>query len=417
MAVVVAKFGGTSVGSPERIAAVARRLVARRAAGDDVVAVVSAMGDVTDELVELAAQITPDPPDREMDMLLATGEQVSIALLAMAIHAQGAEAISFTGPQVGIITDTGHTKAKIREVRADCVRDELDAGRIVIVAGFQGMTADGHITTLGRGGSDTTAVAVAAGIGADVCEIFTDVDGVFTADPRIVPAARKIDTISYEEMLELAASGAGVLNLRAVEFARNHGVVVHCRSSFNEQPGTIVKEADETMEQAVISGVAHDTSEAKVTIRDVPDRPGVAADVFERMAEANVNVDMIIQNVSEQGTTDISFTVPKTDLARAKRAAELAVGDLGARDWSVDEGIAKVSLVGAGMKTHPGVAARMFRTLADAGVNIGMISTSTIRITAVVAADEVERAVRALHEAFELSGAAGAAGAGEVEGE
>lgn len=417
MAVVVAKFGGTSVGSPERIAAVARRLVARRAAGDDVVAVVSAMGDVTDELVELAAQITPDPPDREMDMLLATGEQVSIALLAMAIHAQGAEAISFTGPQVGIITDTGHTKAKIREVRADCVRDELDAGRIVIVAGFQGMTADGHITTLGRGGSDTTAVAVAAGIGADVCEIFTDVDGVFTADPRIAPAARKIDTISYEEMLELAASGAGVLNLRAVEFARNHGVVVHCRSSFNEQPGTIVKEADETMEQAVISGVAHDTSEAKVTIRDVPDRPGVAADVFERMAEANVNVDMIIQNVSEQGTTDISFTVPKTDLARAKRAAELAVGDLGARDWSVDEGIAKVSLVGAGMKTHPGVAARMFRTLADAGVNIGMISTSTIRITAVVAADEVERAVRALHEAFELSGAAGAAGAGEVEGE
>jgi len=340
-----------------------------------------------------------------MDMLLATGEQVSIALLAMAIHALGHEAISFTGPQVGIVTDRGHTKAKILEVRADRVREALAAGRTVIVAGFQGMTSDGHITTLGRGGSDTTAVAVAAGIGADVCEIYTDVEGVFTADPRIVPDARKIDRISYEEMLELAASGAGVLNLRSVEFARNHGVVIHCRSSFTDAPGTIVKEADDSMEQAIISGVTHDTSEAKVTIRDVPDRPGVAAIVFTRMAEANVNVDMIIQNVSEAGMTDISFTVPKTDLVRTRRAADAVVAELGARTWSVDESIAKVSLVGAGMKTHPGVAAQMFRALSDAGVNIDMIATSTIRITCVVDGPQTATAVRALHDSFGLADA------------
>ncbi len=398
----VMKFGGTSVGSVDRLMTVAHRLIARKESGDSVVAVVSAMGDVTDELTELASQITSDPPDREMDMLLATGEQVSIALLAMAIHALGHGAISLTGPQVGIITDTGHTKARIREVRAERLREALASGAIVIVAGFQGVTEDGQITTLGRGGSDTTAVAVAVGAGADVCEILTDVDGVYTADPRVVPSARRIEAISYEEMLELAAGGAGVLNLRSVEFARNHGVAIHCRSSFNELPGTMVKEADESMEQAVISGVAHDTSEAKVTIRDVPDRPGAAADVFERMADANVNVDMIIQNVSEQGTTDISFTVPKTDIPRTRLVAEGLVADLGARDWTVDDEIAKISLVGAGMKTHPGVAARMFRALADAGVNIGMISTSTIRITAVVATGQIERAVAALHTAFGL---------------
>jgi aspartate kinase len=405
MAVIVQKYGGTSVGSPERLKAVAARIVAATEGGNGVVAVVSAMGDVTDDLLGLAAQVNPEPPEREMDMLLATGEQVSIALLAMAIDALGHEAISFTGPQVGIVTDHGHTKAKIIEVRADCVRDALAAGRVVIVAGFQGMTPDGTITTLGRGGSDTTAVAVAAGIRADVCEIYTDVDGVYTADPRVVPDAVKIDEISYEEMLELASSGAGVLNLRAVEFARNHGVVIHCRSSFSGAPGTIVKEADEAMEQAIISGVAYDTSEAKVTIRDVPDRPGIAAQIFTRMAEANVNVDMIIQNVSEAGTTDISFTTPKADLVRARRTADAVVAELGARAWSIDESIAKVSLVGAGMKTHPGVAAQMFRALSDAGVNIDLISTSTIRITCVVEGAKVADAVRALHESFGLAAA------------
>ena len=403
MAVIVQKYGGTSVGSPERIRAVAERIVAAKEAGNSMIAVVSAMGDVTDDLVSLAAQINPEPPEREMDMLLATGEQVAIALLAMAIHALGHEAISFTGPQVGIVTDHGHTKAKIIEVRADRVREAIAQGRIVIVAGFQGTTPDGHITTLGRGGSDTTAVAVAAGVGADLCEIYTDVDGVYTADPRVVPDARKIDRISYEAMLELAAGGAGVLNLRSVEFARNHGVVIHCRSSFTETAGTIVKEADGSMEQAIISGVAHDTSEAKITIRDVPDRPGVAATVFTRMAGANVNVDMIIQNVSEAGTTDISFTTPIADLVRARRVTEVVVAELGAREWLVDESIAKVSLVGAGMKTHPGVAAQMFRALSEAGVNIDLIATSTIRITCVVDGDQVETAVRALHRSFGLA--------------
>ncbi|MBI5231693.1 MAG: aspartate kinase [Coriobacteriales bacterium] len=402
MALVVTKFGGTSVGDTDRIRNVARRLVARKQAGDDVVAVVSAMGHVTDELVDLARQICSTPPDREMDMLLSTGEQVSIALLAMAIHAEGVEAISFTGAQVGIVTDGVHSKAKIAEVRADRVRQALRDGYIVIVAGFQGMTPDGQITTLGRGGSDTTAVAVAAGIDADVCEIYTDVDGVYTADPRIVESARKIDAISYEEMLEMAAGGAGVLQMRSVEFARNHGVVIHCRSSFHDGPGTIVKEADETMEQAIISGVTHDTSEAKITLRDVPDKPGVAAEVFTALADANVNIDMIIQNVSEQGTTDISFTTPKDDLDRASSALGKIVAELGARDWQVDDSVAKVSLVGAGMKTHPGIAAQMFRTLADAGVNIDMISTSPIRISCVIAADQIQSAVNALHDSFGL---------------
>jgi len=402
MALVVTKFGGTSVGNTERIRAVADRLIARKKAGDSVVAVVSAMGHVTDELVSLAREICPNPPDREMDMLLSTGEQVSIALLAMAIEAQGYPAISFTGAQVGIVTDAVHSKAKIAEVRADRVRDAIADGYIVIVAGFQGMTPDGQITTLGRGGSDTTAVAVAAGIGADMCEIYTDVDGVYSADPRIEPNARKIDYIAYDEMLEMAASGAGVLQMRSVEFARNHNVVIHCRSSFHDGPGTIVKEADEHMEQAIISGVTHDTSEAKVTIRDVPDTPGVAARVFTSLANVNANIDMIIQNVSEEGTTDISFTSPKDDLGRVRTALDVVVAELGAREWTVDEGIAKVSLVGAGMKTHPGIAAKMFSTLADAGVNLDMISTSPIRISCVIAASQVTDAVRSLHAAFGL---------------
>jgi aspartate kinase len=403
MSLVVQKYGGTSVGTTERIMAVAGRLIAAKERGDRVVAVVSAMGDVTDELLDKALAISTEPPEREMDMLLATGEQVTIALLAMAIHAQGHEAISFTGAQAGIVSDSSHTKARIQEVRADRVMEALDRGLIAIVAGFQALTPEGDITTLGRGGSDTTAVAVAAGLSADVCEIYTDVDGVFTADPRIEPDARKIDTISYEEMLEMAATGARVLQLRSVEFARNHGVVIHVRSSFSDRPGTIVREADGSMEAAIISGVTHDTSEAKVTVRDVPDRPGVAAEVFGRLAADNVNVDMIIQNVSEEGMTDISFTTPKEDLVRARRAVADVTEALGARGYSVDESVAKVSLVGAGMKTHPGVAALMFRSLADAGVNLDMISTSSIRISCVIGADQVVTAVRALHEAFGLA--------------
>jgi len=402
MALVVQKFGGSSVGSTDRLIAVARRLIAAKERGNRVVAVVSAMGDVTDELLAKALAISVDPPEREMDMLLATGEQVTIALLAMAIHAEGHLAMSLTGAQAGIVSDDVHTKARIQEVRADRVMEALDSGHIVIVAGFQGLTPSGEITTLGRGGSDTTAVAVAAGLSADVCEIYTDVDGVFSADPRVVPTARKLKTVSYEEMLEMAATGARVLQLRSVEYARNHGVVIHVRSSFNDSEGTIVKEADDTMEQAIISGVTHDTSEAKVTVRDVPDRPGVAAEVFGRLADANVNIDMIIQNVSESGTTDISFTTPKDDLVRATKAVREVVADLGAREWSVDESIAKVSLVGAGMKTHQGVAALMFRSLADAGVNLDMISTSAIRISCVIAAGQVDIAVRALHSAFGL---------------
>jgi aspartate kinase len=406
VALIVQKFGGSSVADAERICNVARRLIRAHERGDDVVAVVSAMGDVTDELLDLARQVSTEPPEREMDMLLATGEQVTIALLAMAINSLGHEAISLTGPQAGIRSDASHTKARIQEVRADRVREALRDGKIVIVAGFQGVSDEGEITTLGRGGSDTTAVAIAAGVGADFCEIYTDVDGVYTADPRIVQEARKIDVISYEEMLEMAATGARVLQLRSVEFARNHGVVIHVRCSFNDNPGTVVKEAEPGMEQAIISGVTHDTSEAKITIRDVPDRPGVAAEVFGKLAEHNVNIDMIIQNVSEDGRTDISFTTPEEDLIRAKRAVEEVVTDLAAREWSVDDSVAKVSLVGAGMKTHPGVAAGMFRALADADVNLDMISTSAIRISCVIAAADVQKAVRALHDHFGLDHAA-----------
>ena len=402
MALIVTKFGGTSVGSTDRIKAVADRLIRLHDDGNQVVAVVSAMGHVTDELIELAREISPEPPEREMDMLLATGEQVSIALLAMAIEARGRKAISFTGPQVGIVTDGVHSKAKIVAVEAHCVREAVGEGSIVIVAGFQGTTPDGQITTLGRGGSDTTAVAIAAGIDADVCDIYTDVDGVYTADPRIVPTARKIDQISYEEMLEMAASGAGVLGMRAVEFARNHGVVIHCRSSFKDVPGTVVKEEDEGMEGAIVSGVTHDTSEAKVTLRSVPDRPGVAAQLFTALADENVNVDMIIQNVSEQGTTDISFTTPLTDLPRARKAIDQIAEDIGARKIVIDEDIAKVSIVGAGMRSNPGVTAKMFTTLAQAGVNIDLISTSPIRVSCIIAADRVADAVRALHTAFGL---------------
>ena len=403
MPVIVQKFGGTSVGSAERIRAVARRVVESRIDGYDVVVVVSAMGETTDDLLRLASDITPLPPPRELDMLLTAGERISMALLAMAIHSLGHDAVSFTGSQAGIITSSEHGRAKIIDVRAARIQEALTQGKVVIVAGFQGVSTTADVTTLGRGGSDTTAVALAAALSAESCEIYTDVDGVFTADPRIVPDARVLHAVSYEEMLEMAASGARVLQLRSVEYARNHGVLVRVRSSFNETTGTWIREEDERMEKAIISGVTHDVSEAKLTIQDVPDRPGIAARVFRRMADEGVNVDMIVQNVSTQGTTDISFTVPREDGLRAKNSIDAELRDIGGQDVTYDEGIGKVSLVGAGMKSHPGVAATMFAALADAGVNIEMISTSSIRISVVVREADVVKAVRAVHDRFSLS--------------
>jgi aspartate kinase len=403
VALIVQKYGGTSVGTPERIARVAARVVATAEAGNEVCVVVSAMGDTTDELLGLAAQVSDSPHPRELDMLLSAGERISMALLSMAIIDRGLRAISFTGSQAGIRTDASHGRARIVEVRSRRVLDELAAGKIAIVAGFQGVSTEDEVTTLGRGGSDATAVALAAGLGADVCEIYTDVDGVYTADPRIVPGARKRSMVSYEEMLELAASGAKVLMTRSVEFARNHGVVVHVRSSFNDSEGTWVRKEEELMEQAIISGVAHDASEAKVTIAGVPDRPGVAARVFRPLADAGVNIDMIVQNVSADGRTDISFTLPQADLEKAQPILDRAADDVGARGVSTDPEVAKISLVGAGMKTHPGIAADMFDVLADAGINIEIISTSAIRISCVVRAEEVERAVRVVHDKFRLS--------------
>ena len=383
---------------------VAQRIVNRKRAGDRVVAVVSAMGKTTDDLVALANSIAETPDAREMDTLLSTGEMVSMSLLAMAVSALGEEAISLSGRQIGLLTDSVHGKASIREIHADRIKAALSEGRIVIVAGFQGIDAAGDITTLGRGGSDTTAVAIAAGIHADVCEIYTDVDGVYTADPRVVPLARKIDQISYEEMLEMAAGGAGVLHKRCIEFARNFGVVIHCRSSFNDNPGTLVKEYDPTMEKAIVSGVAHDLSEAKFTIRDVPDTTGIAAAVFGAMADANLGVDMIIQNISENGHTDISFTSPKADIEKTTAVMEKVVEELGARELIVTEEVAKISIIGAGMKVNSGVAAQMFRTLADGGINITMISTSDIRTSVVIPAEESKKAIQLLHTAFGLDG-------------
>ncbi len=373
MTLVVQKFGGSSVADPERIMNVARRVVAAADAGAQVCVVVSAMGDTTDRLLELAAQVSSNPHPREQDMLLTSGERISIALLSMAIIDGGREAISFTGSQAGIVTDTRHGKARIVEMRSERVREALDAGKIAIVAGFQGVSTDLDVTTLGRGGSDTTAVALAAALGADVCEIYTDVAGVFTADPRIVGEARMLSSISYEEMLDLAACGARVLMLRSVEYARNHGVRLHVRSSFGDEEGTWVVKEDELLEQAIISGIAHDTSEAKVTIQGVPDQPGIAAQVFRPLADAGINVDMIVQNVSEAGRTDISFTLPKDDLPHAEPLLQGIAGRVGASGFSCDHEIGKVSVVGAGMKSHPGVAAEMFDALADAGINVDMI--------------------------------------------
>jgi aspartate kinase len=401
---VVQKYGGTSVGDPDRIRHVARRVVANRAAGRQVCVVVSAMGDTTDELVQLAKRVSPGAHPRERDMLLTAGEQISIALLSMAINDLGSDAVSFTGQQAGIMTDTSHGRARIVRIESERVREALDAGRVAIVAGFQGISATLDVTTLGRGGSDTTAVALAAALGADVCEIYTDVEGVFTADPRLVPEARKLDVLSYEEMLDLAACGARVLMLRSVEYARNHGVRLHVRSTFTDADGTLVVSAEEGLERAIISGVAHDTSEAKATILGVRDQPGIAALIFRPLADAGVNVDMIVQNVSAEGHTDISFTLPIEDVPDAERVLREIAGAVGATGVTVDRDIAKVSLVGAGMKSHPGVAAEMFDALADAGINIQIISTSPIRISCVVRASDLEGAVRAVHDRFGLTG-------------
>lgn len=403
MALIVQKYGGTSVGDAERIRKVAERVVKAADAGQRVCVVVSAMGHSTDELVDLAAQISPAPHARELDMLLSAGERISMALLSMAIIELGREAISFTGSQAGIVTDTSHGKARIVDVKAKRVLEALTDGKIVIVAGFQGVSTDFDVTTLGRGGSDTTAVAMAAALGADACEIYTDVDGVFTADPRIVPGARKLHAVSYEEMLELSAAGAKVLMLRSVEYARNHGVLIHVRSSFSDEEGTWVREEDERMEQAIISGIAHDTSEAKVTILGVPDTPGVAARVFRPLADDGVNIDMIVQNASSEGRTDIFFTIPKEDVRRAEPILQKIASDVGAVGVTTDPDIAKISLVGAGMKTHPGVAADMFDSLADAGINIEIISTSSIRISCVIRSGDVQQAVKVIHDRFSLS--------------
>ena len=406
MTLVVQKYGGTSVADPDRMRNVARHIAETRAKGIDVVAVVSAMGKATDNLVELARQVSSNPQGREMDMLLTTGERISMSLLCMALHDVGCDAMSFTGSQVGIITDTSHTKAKILEIKGDRVRDALSAGKVAVVAGFQGVSTDREITTLGRGGSDTTAVALAAALNADACEIYTDVTGVFSADPRIVPRARKIQYLSFDEMLEMAGAGSKVLALRAVEFARNHNVPIHVRSSFTWEEGTWVIGADHerntAMEEPIISGVVHDVGEAKMTLLGVPDRPGVSALLFESLADANVNVDMIVQNTSIDGSTDISFTLPLGDIATALPILKKVGDEVGAKGVSQDENIVKLSLVGAGMKSSPGIAAKMFRVLADNNVNIEMISTSTIRISVVVERNMLETAIRALHTAFDL---------------
>ena len=402
MSLIVCKFGGTSVASPERIRNVAKRLVARRQEGHQVVAVVSAMGKTTDELVGLAAAVNANPPTREMDRLLSTGEQVSMSLLAMAIEARGYRSMSFTGRQAGIVTDNTHNKAKIISVDSVRILEALEGGYIPVVAGFQGIDANGDITTLGRGGSDTTAVAVAWGINADVCEIYSDVDGVYSADPRVCPRARKLDEISYDDMLEMAGAGSGVLQMRAVELARKFDVVIHSRSAFSDAEGTYVKEGSDMMEEAVITGIAHDTSEVKVTIRRVPDATGTAAKVFSSLAANMVNTDMIIQNISEDGFTDISFTCPASDLDRAKETLDIVVPEIRAREVDIDESVAKVSLVGTGMRSTPGVAAKAFTVLGENDINILAISTSPIRLSVVVDAGQAAQAVRLLHTAFDL---------------
>jgi aspartate kinase len=400
--IVVMKFGGTSVAGTDELKRAARRIVAAREQGHQVVAVLSARGKTTDRLLEAAREISPRPDPREMDMLLSIGERESCALCAMAINDLGHRAISLTGSQAGIVTDSSHTKARIIDVRADRIRSALEEDSIVLVAGFQGVSTDSRdVTTLGRGGSDTTAVALAAALGGEVCEIYTDVDGVFTADPRIVPDARKLAVVSYEEMLEMASSGAKVLQLRSVEYARNHDVRIHCRSSASEATGTLVVSEQETMERPLVTAVTHSTDEARVTLTGVPDEPGVAGRIFGALADANINVDMIIQNepVSHDGGADLSFTVEAEDLEKAVEVIRIEDSEIGIEQ---DEAMGKVSIVGAGMRSHPGVAAKVFRVLGENEINIEMISTSPIKISCVIRADHVPEAVKALHSAFEL---------------
>ena len=402
MALIVQKYGGTSVGDTDRIRAVADHVALNRRHGNQVVVVVSAMGKTTDQLIRQAEDVSKTRPGREMDMLLTAGERITMALLCMALADLGIEASSFTGSQAGIVTDTSHGKAKILEIKADRLNEALAAGFVPVVAGFQGVSTDKNVTTLGRGGSDTTAVALAAALEADACEIYTDVSGVFTADPRLVPTVRKLRKVSFDEMQEMAATGGRVLALRAVEFARKYNVPIHVRSSFTWEPGTWVTQESEDMEQAFVSAVTHDTSEAKVTIERVPDKPGVAARVFRSLADGGTNVDMIVQNVSVAGATDISFTCPKDDLEHTLKLTEEVVKDIGAVAVTADTDIARVSVVGAGMKSSPGIAAKMFETLADESVNIEMISTSSIRISCVIRAADTEKVVQALHSAYEL---------------
>jgi aspartate kinase len=404
MSIIVQKYGGTSVDGVERLRAVADRVVRAREAGHDVIVVVSAMGQTTDELAHMAKQIAPVPDPREMDMLLTAGERIAMSLLGIAINARGCRAASYTGSQAGIITDTAHGQARIIEIRPKRIQEALEAGNVVIIAGFQGLSSAYEITTLGRGGSDLTAVAMAGAVGAEICEIYTDVGGVMTADPRIVPEARLIERIGYEEMLELAAAGAKVVQTRSVELARRSGLRLHVRSSFDDAaPGTRVEE-DGAMEDVLISGVALETDEAKVTLNGVPDQPGVAARLFKAVAGEGVSVDMIVQNVSHDGVTDLSFTAPVADASSLESAIGGIAEQVGARSWSIDDSVAKVSLVGAGMKSNPGVAADMFDALASEGINIEMISTSPIRISCIVRKSDGERALRAAHARFGLDG-------------
>ncbi len=402
MALVVQKYGGTSVGDLERIRNVARRVARYREEGHDVVVVVSAMAGTTDSLLDMAHQITELPDERELDVLLSTGEQVSIALLAITLIAMGVRARSMTGFQARVVTDSAHTKARISDVETQAIRRALAEGNVVVLAGFQGVDPEGNITTLGRGGSDTSAVAVAAALGADVCEIYTDVDGVYTTDPNVCQKARKLSRISYDEMLELASVGAKVLQIRSVEFAKKYGVPIHVRSSFSDSEGTWVVEEEEGMEQVLVAGIAYDRNEAKVSIRGVPDRPGIAAKIFGALADRNIVVDMIVQDVGEGGRASMTFTVPKADLKKALSVIEPVVRDLGAAEVEADTGIAKVSIVGVGMRSHAGVAARMFQALAGEGINVLMISTSEIKVSCVIEEKYTELAVRVLHDAFEL---------------
>jgi aspartate kinase len=398
------KFGGTSVSDAERIRTVADYIARAVRRGDQVVVAVSAMGKETDELLHLASQVSGTHPGREMDMLITAGERKAMALLCMALHDLGVPSVSFTGSQAGIITDTDHTRAKIVDIRADRIREALDAGSVPVVGGAQGVSTERDVTFLGRGGTDTTAVALASALKADVCEIYTDVSGVFTADPRVVPEARRLKKLSFEEMLEMCAAGCPKPAMRSVEFARNHHVPLQVRSAFTWEPGTWIHEEDPEMEQAIVSAVVSDSSEAKVTVAGVPDRPGIAARLFRALADRSVNVDMIEQNISLAGTTDISFTVPHDDLRVAREVSEALTQEIGAKEILADPDIATVSIIGAGMKTHPGTSATMFETLAAEGINIEMISTSSIRLTCVVRAELAEKAVVALHRAFKLEG-------------